>query len=177
MTNKNFTILILFMILVIFSSCKKKEIITHNYINEKDIDKKIECQIEFPDTVYLNKEYDGVVKYKSILDTITTSFDDKKKKRYPIFYLTIVDKPELDYRHLKKMAKIFGAHDNREIPFYDIKFEKTGTYYIDGIINDYVVIDINKRNERGEELVREIENEERVTKKVIVVSERKNKSQ
>jgi len=156
------------MLLVVLS-CKKKEAITDERVNERHTKKSIECKIEFLDTVYVNKSYDGVVKYKSILDTITTSFDDKKKKRYPIFYMKIVDKPYSDYKHLKKEAKMFGAHNNREIPFYNIKFEKTGTYYIDGIINDYVVIDINKKNEKGEELVREIEKEERIIKKVIVV--------
>src|SRR5690606_18127552 len=104
-----------------------------------------------------------------VLDTITTSFDDKKKNRYVIFYLTIVNKPDPDYIHLKKVAKMYGANNNREIHIYDIKFPNSGTYYIDGIINDYVVIDLDKKDKEGFELVREIENEERVTHKVYVL--------
>jgi hypothetical protein len=104
------------------------------------------------------------------LDTVTTSFDDKSNKRYVMFYLTIVHKPNQNYKKIKKSKQIFGADNNREISFYDIKFDKAGTYYIDGIINDYVVIDINKKDSKGNELVREIENEERVTKKVVVIN-------
>ncbi|WP_281335982.1 hypothetical protein [Flavobacterium eburneipallidum] len=170
MLNKFFLIIVVFALQIILFSCKKKEeIVANKQETKKYIQKRIEYKIEFPDTVYLNKLYNGVVKYKSVLDTITTSFDDKKKNRYSVFYLTIVDKPDRDYKHLKKIAKKFGADNNREISIYDIKFTKTGIYYIDGIINDFVVIDENKKNKNGEELVRLIENEERVIHKVVVI--------
>ena len=72
---------------------------------------------------------------------------------------------------LKHIIKdTFGALNNREIPLPNIEFGKTGVFYIDGIINDYVVIDLNKKNKDGVGLVREIEDEERLTHKVVVVN-------
>lgn len=174
MLNKKIIVIVVLVILQFTTfSCQKKEgeKSVSNLERKKNTKKQIEYTIEFPDTVYLNKTYNGIIKYKSVLDTITTSFDDKKKNRYVIFYLTIVDKPDSDYKHLKKVAKKYGADNNREISIYDIKFTKTGTFYIDGIINDYVVIDINKKDKEGFDLVREVENEERVTYKVCVLKE------
>jgi hypothetical protein len=153
-------------------SCQKKEIKQKNKNHSQE---RIVGRIEFPDTVLVNKSYDGVVKYRSLLDTVTTNFDDKKKDRYVILYLATINKPYEDYKELKKKSKKFGADNNREISFYDIKFDKVGTYYLDGIINDYVVIDINKKDTKGNDLVREIENEERVTRKVVVVNSLKDK--
>ncbi|MET3020162.1 hypothetical protein [Flavobacterium hydatis] len=173
MLNKRFSIIIVtvYVLQFIVVSCKRKEEIPNQQQKfEKDIRKRIDCKIEFPDTVYIDQLYDGMVKYKSMLDTITTSFDDKKKNRYVIFYLTIVDKPDPDYKHLKKVASKFGADNNKEISIYDIKFTKTGIYYIDGIINDFVIINENKKDLKGNELVRLIENEERVIHKVVVIN-------
>lgn len=159
------------MLQLVFFSCKRKEFINTVEKNQKEfVQKQIKYWIEFPDTVYVDQSYSGIIKYKSVLDTITTSFDDKKKKRYVLFYLTLVKKPDSDYKHLKKIAKIIGADNNSEIPIDEIKFTDSGVYYIDGIINDYVVIDINKKDKNGVALVREIENEERVTRKVIVIN-------
>lgn len=172
MLSKKKTVIIAILVLQFITfSCEKKE----KNVSKQEIKKQIDYKIEFPDTVYINNTYNGVIKYKSVLDTITTSFDDKKKNRYVIFYLTIVDKPDPDYKHLKKIAKKFGADNNREISIYDIKFTKTGVYYIDGIINDYVVLDINKKDKEGFELVREIENEQRVIHKVVVIENSKKK--
>lgn len=174
MLNKKIivTIALLTLQFTLFS-CKKENPIKHQQKPQKHLQSRIDYKLEFPDTVYVNEMYTGIVRYKSILDTITTSFDDKKNNRYTIFYLTIVDKPGNNSgRHLKKIAKKFGADNNREISFYDIKFDKTGTYYIDGIINDFVIIDINKKDSKGNDLVREIENEERVTQKVVVINKK-----
>ncbi|WP_264529892.1 hypothetical protein [Flavobacterium sp. N502540] len=170
--RRDLVILIVVILQSIIFSCKREE---NNETEEKTKKesykgRQIDYKVEFPDTLYVNQLYDGVIKYKSVLDTITTSFDDKKKKRYVLFYLTTVNKPDANYKHLKKSAKIFGADNNRKIYFYNIKFTEPGVFYIDGIINDYVVIDINKKDKGGFDLVREIENEERVIHKVIVIN-------
>ncbi|WP_396154797.1 hypothetical protein [Flavobacterium macrobrachii] len=158
----------MFVSQVFFLSCKKEE--NQRYVNKKE-KKWIEYSLQFPDTVEINKSYTGIIRYESILDTITTDFDDKKNNRYTIFYLTIVNNPLKDNSEkLKKIALKFGADNNRIIPFEDIKFDKVGIYYIDGIIHDFAVIELNKKNESGEDLVRLIENEERVSHKVIVVN-------
>lgn len=166
-SKKNILLLSIVFIQLLMFSCKNKE----NKKTETKVNtlKQIEFIVEFPDTVYVNQKYNGKIKYKSILDTITTSFDDKKKNRYVIFYQTLVDKPDPDYKHLKKVAKMVGADNNREIPLEDIVFNKTGTHYIDGIINDNVVIDLNRTDKEGDSLSRIIENEERVIHKVFVM--------
>ena len=52
----------------------------------------------------------------------------------------------------------FGATDNKTIPFYDITFNKTGTFYIKGIIEDIILISdsVHKDKERMIELSGEI---------------------
>lgn len=165
--KKRIVLLFIVVIQFITFSCKKEE--KNIYKSKKISLKEIECVVEFPDTVYVNQKYSGVIKYRSILDTITTSFDDKKKDRYVIFYLKIVDKPDFDSKYQKKNAKMIGADNNRKISINDIKFTKTGIHYIDGVLNDYVLIDLNKKNEEGIELLREIENEYRVIQKVVVI--------
>ena len=165
--KKRIVLLTIVIIQLIVFSCKKER---NDIYKPKENLKDIQCIVEFPDTVYVNQKYSGVIKYKSILDTITTSFDDKKKNRYVIFYLTIVDKPDTDSEYLKKNGKMIGAHDNRKIFFDDIVFTKPGTHYIEGLINDSVLIDANKKDKEGIELVRIIENDYRVTQKVVVIN-------
>ena len=52
---------------------------------------------------------------------------------------------------------------------YDIKFTELGTNYIYGIINDHVTIDALKKPKKATDKVRYIENETRLSHKVIVV--------
>jgi hypothetical protein len=177
--NKDFILLLGILILqTLSSSCNKKETRTENkdiLIKENKVINlscgRISYEVEFPDTIVVNKTYNGVIKYQSSLDTVTTSFNDKKKKRYVMFFMTVTKNPNYDEKHLKQIIKdTFGALNNREIPLPNIEFGKTGVFYIDGIINDYVVIDLNKKDKDGVGLVREIEDEERLTHKVVVVN-------
>ena len=78
-----------------------------------------------------------------------------------------------DFNILKLNIKdTFGAINNRIIPFYNIKFNELGIHYIDGIINDIVYIDTVKSKRKDSDLVRLIENEVRVTHKVVVIRKR-----
>ncbi|MFN3968877.1 hypothetical protein [Flavobacterium sp.] len=158
-------VILLFVSLVIFS-CKKKDAIE----TKKHTQERIKYKVQFPDTVIVNKPYNGVIKYQSSLDTVTTTFDDKKKNRYVLFFMTITQNPNYDEKHLKQIfSDTFGASNNREIDIENIQFNKPGIFYIDGIINDYVVIDLDKKNKEGTKIVREIEDEKRVTHKVVVI--------
>ncbi len=166
--------LIFFLTILTILSCKKDtEKIDHK--KKKNIENKIKYKVLFPDTIIKNHSYNGVIKFKSYLDTITTSFDDKSKIRYAIFYLKQVSKIESDHNLLKKNAKEFGADNNNQISFFDVKFNSCGLFYIDGIISDFVIIDLKKRDKKGKKMVRYIENEERVIHKVVVIDEPKNK--
>lgn len=173
MFTKRITLIILFFSLSqLFISCKKEIDIVKEPKKQNSI-KKIEFTVNFPDTLYTNQVYDGEISYKSSLDTIITKFGDTNKNRYARFILTTTDNVNYDFTHLKGIVKdTFGALNNRKIPFYDIKFSKPGVYYIDGIINDMVVINLNKKDKAGDDLSRLIENEERVTHKVVVVGKK-----
>ena len=149
-------------------SCKENS----NTENKENLSKKntfvndvVQFEFDFPDTVYVDKLYKGKIKYKGALDSITTSFEDEKKSRYISFYMTKTQNINYNTKELYKVKlDSFGAVDNHTIPFYDIKFSKLGTYYIDGIINDHVTLDM-PNNEKS----RYIENVHRATHKVYVV--------
>jgi hypothetical protein len=165
----NIIAFILFQFLISCKKDKPEKTISHS-------EPKIEFSIVFPDTVYRNEVYDGEIKYKSDYDTVIETFGNKEKNRYVRFIATKTNNVDYDYKHLKETVKdTFGARNNKSIPFYDFKFDKLGTYYIDGIINDIILIDLHKKDKDGEDLSRFLENEERVTHKVIVIEKPKGK--
>ena len=75
----NQKLILLLFSLVIFS-CKQENKLKQNNKSKSQVNKEqlIEYKFDFPDTVFINEKYNGIIDYKSILDTITTSFDDKK---------------------------------------------------------------------------------------------------
>ncbi len=163
----NFLIISFFLVLC---SCKKDS--TKEIVNQKtnEIKKELEYTIDFPDTLLVNKEYDGVIYYKSVLDTIITTFGDSKTNRYARFILVTSKRPSISYEELKSKVKdTFGALNNREIPFYRIKFNEPGEYYIEGLINDIVLIDTIKDVKDENNMIQLIQNEEIVLHKVIVI--------
>ncbi len=125
-------------------------------------------KFNFPDTVYRDKNYKGHIYYKGILDTITTSFDDSIKQRYILFYMIKAKSVNHSTEEIRKQKMdTFGALNNTTIPFR-VQFTKTGTYYIDGIINDHVLID-TVSNPKSRNMVRYIEKEARAIHKVVVI--------
>lgn len=133
----------------------------------------VKIELEFPDTVIVNKLYEGNLYFQTALDSLTTKFNDKEKIRYVRFAMLTTDRPDYSDNVLKrKVTDTFGAINNRQIPIYDISFKNVGTNYIEGYINDIVLKDtLTKYNPSSEE-VRLIENNYRVTKKVIVVEDK-----
>jgi hypothetical protein len=167
--QKNILISLFLCLSLLVYSCKNENKIVAN--SEKNIfQNQIEFKVDFPDTLYVDQFYDGIINYKSMLDTIITTFGNKNENRYTRFILTTSDNINYDFEYLKKIVKdSFGAVSNREIPFYDIKFSEPGVYYIDGIINDNILIDTMTRYNKRNDKLRYIENEERVTHKVVVI--------
>lgn len=163
-------IIIIFSILLLsfVFSCKKDKI-NENKKTKNLTETNAFVKFNFPDTVYVNKLYNGKIEYKGVLDTITTSFDDKIKSRYISFYMTKTKNIDYEMKQLYKIKlDTFGAIDNRTIPFYDVKFSELGIHYIDGLINDHVTIDTLIRSKPTDK-VRYIENVLRVTHKVFVI--------
>lgn len=119
----------------------------------------ITYRIDFPDTVYVDQPNDGIVHYESVLDTIITTFGDGKIHRYARFIL--------DNEPQRIAVDTFGALNNREIPFYDVKFSNEGVHYLQGVINDIVLLDTSSN---PQDLIKLITNEVPVKHKVVVVS-------
>jgi hypothetical protein len=162
--------LILIISLVVISCKEDKKIVKNDKISNSKIN------IIFSDTVYIYKEYYGEIDYKNHLDTITTSFDDIKNNRYIYYSYTKNAHTNYSYDSLKKTIKdTFGARNNRLIPLYNIRFDKLGVNYIDGIITDEVMIENGAKNDKGEPMTRIITNEFRVSKRVIVIDRHQKK--
>ena len=150
---------------IFFLSCKDKEdSIEENKINKSQI------SLDFPDTVFVNKPYNGRINYKNALDTITKSLDDIKKYRFIEYSYTKTNTINYDEKHLKNIVTdTFIALKSSFIPLNNIQFDKLGVNYIDGMITDEVMIDNGIKNEKGEPVIRIITNEFRVTKEVFVI--------
>lgn len=163
---------IFFVMVLMFLSCNSK--VEESVNNERKPinitdNQRIEFEIDFPDTVFLNEENYGMVSYKSHLDSIIKNFGVRDTNRYVRLITTVKEDVDYDLGYLKTIVKdTFGATDNREI-FFMLKFDKKGTTYIDGVINDLIQIDMHKKGENGGDIVRLIEDEVRVTKKVVVI--------
>lgn len=164
-----------FLILILFGlvSCREnnEKLEIPDILEKKK--KSIDFEVVFPDTVYVNTKYEGKVHYKSVLDTITTSFDDTNKKRYTILYLKLLSNysfDEFDFDSFKKTSKFqYGAFNNEEIPFYRISFDSVGLFYINGVIEDFVYIDLKEKDKNGKNLKRFIEVQEELLHKVVVL--------
>lgn len=161
--------LTLFFILLVSCNKPKKDSIKFKTCSSYK-DKTVQFNFYFPDTVIVNKLYDGNISYKGILDTITTNFDDQIEKqgknRYIIFSYIKTKEVNYDGKYLSKITTdTIGADDCHNIHLYDFKFTEIGVYYIDGIINDNAIITLNEDENQG----RSITNEIRATHKVVVI--------
>ncbi|KQO21708.1 hypothetical protein ASF10_13240 [Flavobacterium sp. Leaf82] len=172
MKNKRIKKLTCFLItILVLISCKKEKKIVES---AKD---NYEISLVFPDTVFLNERYDGKINYRNNLDTLTTEIRKlQKNTRFLEFALTQTKDINYEDNHLKKIANdTFVATSNILIPLYNIKFNKLGLNYIDGMITDEVMIENGAKNDKGEPMMRIITNEFRVTKKVLVIKDRTKK--
>ncbi|MFC4476482.1 hypothetical protein [Flavobacterium chungangensis] len=170
---KGVTKIIIIFCAFFFIQCKEKSTKSEEFINTKFKGNGVEYSIEFPDTVLRGKKYKGEIHYTNVLDTITESMindSTSKRNRYIIFSMALTDNIDYVEKDLWKIAKdTFGAIDNHTIPFYDVKFNKSGTFFIDGVINDQGYITSDIKNEKGSYDTRIITNEFRATKKVVVI--------
>ncbi|MCV9932152.1 hypothetical protein OIU80_07645 [Flavobacterium sp. LS1R47] len=166
------TALFLTTILLVLISCKEEKKTTKkNKITSREI------SIIFPDTVYINTWYNGKINYKNDLDTLTTEIR-KLQKNTRFLRFTLITTKDINYNdeHLKKIVNdTCIAENNRLIPIYSIRFDKLGVNYIDGIINDEVMIENGAKNNKGEPMTRIITHETRITKRVIVIDKHQKK--
>ena len=154
----------IFIVLIFALSCKKETVAV-----KASKKKNISISLDFPDTIYVNKGYDGKIDYKNDLDTITKKLNQLNPLRTVVYTFLKTDNVNYSNQDLKKIVTdTFYTDSNRVIPIYE-EFNNAGTYYIDGILTDEVIIENGGRNSKGELMDRIITNEFRVTKKVIVI--------
>ena len=157
--------LIFIITLILFISCKKEDAKP-----VKKVKKKEEITLIFPDMVYINEGYDGKIDYKNRFDTITAIFDDVKKARFLEYAFLITKDKNYSMDYLKTIVKdTFVTKDNRMIPLYNIKFDKLGLNYFDGIITDEVMIENGGKLKDGKQGTRIITDEIRLTRGVYVI--------
>ncbi len=166
---------ILILLVILLVSCKKD-----NEKKIKNITKKHEIKLIFHDTVFLNERYDdGRIEYKNILDTLTTDvYKLNKVSRLIDYYYNIKDTVDfkIDFEENNIKNDTAFAETNRVIPLYNIKFNKLGANYIDGVIKDEVYIENGAKDKNGKPMTRLITNEFRLTKKVFVIEAPKSKT-
>lgn len=127
--------------------------------------------VDFPDTVVINKLYNGKINYANDLDTITTSLNDVKKYRFIDYAFLRTNTVNYNETHLKTIVTdTFTSETNRVIPLYNISFDKLGVNYLDGIITDEVAIENGAKDNNGKPMTRIITDEFRVTHKVVVIN-------
>ena len=171
MTTKiNVCVVITFLILLL--SCEKKTTKVNKEYNDERVSQLVgaEYSMEFPDTVYRNQSYEGQIYYKGSFDTIITELVNKEKYRYILFRSLKSENVDYTVEHLKRIVKdTFGAVTNRIIPLNNVVFGNKGEFFIDGIIEDTVIIDSHEKNEEGKNIEQLMRQEFRITKKVVVI--------
>ncbi|MDN3672422.1 hypothetical protein QWY99_05045 [Flavobacterium branchiarum] len=129
------------LIVLLFISCKNeiKDIPENIPKNNTVLFGKIE--INFPDTIIINKEYKGSVIYSSLFDTLNL---EKGKYRFVSLYLKDSEK-KTKYSDVKKVAyDTFGMYEDK-IRF-KVDFKQIGNNYLNGFIEDEVFIEDGKPN-------------------------------
>ncbi len=129
--------------MITFNCCNKPK--TNQFKNDNlkiDLQKDF-LNFRFPDTVNIKYEYEGILYYKSSLDTITTDFFTKgDTMRLLTFYLKEnKNQTTKDYEHIlkSKLSDTFYPLKNNGEILFKHKFNKLGTNYLEGVLEDEVI--------------------------------------
>jgi hypothetical protein len=141
--NRIFIVLLCFFLF----SCKLET--SRNNIPKKDV----VVRIQLEDTILLKDTIFGVVNYESVFDTIKLKRDEK---RYVFLYLRktkCLTKNFEDF--LTKDRDTFVALEDGSniIPIYDLKFDTTGEYFLEGYIIDELWLK-NMRVSKGDDKIK-----------------------
>lgn len=160
---------IITLIFISFLSCNKKE----TKLLEANVSNEIETQIanvNFPDTIHINKIYEGNIIYTSTFDSITTKLNaDGEITRY---IMLIYYEPYNLNKDKNQFTEIITdttfTYKLPEVPIRNIQFKEPGKYQLNWLIKDMVIFDTIKGRKDSEPLPMKIE-ETRVSKRIVVV--------
>jgi|SRR5690554_5160538 len=156
-------------ILTSFLSCNKKEagsVDTKYQENEYEI-----AIVNFPDTISVNKTYQGTITYTSTFDTIIKKLNthDADISRYImlIYYPPInLDTPNNEFS--KAAIDTTVAYKLPEVPIRDIQLKEKGNFQLEWTIKDMIIFDTIKNRTDMETLPMKVE-ETRVSKRIVVI--------
>lgn len=155
-------------ILISFLSCNKKEVYS---LDLEYHESEYEAIVNFPDTISVNKTYQGTITYTSTFDTIIKKLNthDADISRYImlIYYPPInLDTPNNEFS--KAAIDTTFAYKLPEVPIRDIQLKEEGHFQMDWMIKDMIIFDTIKNRTDMEELPMKV-GETRVSKRVVVI--------
>lgn len=126
---------------------------------------ELNMKIVFPDTLYKNKIYEGLIYYENVKDSINTYLDEDNYRTLIYLYLT-TNELDKDLSALKYKVKdtAYGDLKYKAFLLNKISFKKNGINFIDGIITDDVYLKVKNDNK-----YRLLRNEYRFNHKVFVI--------
>lgn len=140
------------LLLLIVESCKKNTTLKENIVKDYRVvqsvyDKKdYTIKFNFPDTLYRDSIYQGVINYTNKLDTLD-SYMNQDNYRTLIYLhkktrkVILDDDIELALKE-HKYDTLYGLLDDKLFFVNEISFDQVGVNYIDGYIKDNVYLKI-----------------------------------
>ena len=131
-------IVINILCLFLFTSCAKEE---KTEIGTKTYENEYPFRFVFPDTVVVDKKYNGKILYNSKNDSITTKVaGNGLKSRHVLYIYSKVNEPFKDFKEVyaNKGSDTIMALQTTHIDLINFSFSETGIHYIDGIISDQI---------------------------------------
>ena len=142
----------------------KKITVVKEYTPGDEKDDKLRVLLRFPDKSKINIDQYGEIIYKSYLDTIQLTEEDR---RATVFFFGYYSKVHSILELEGKTIDSFRIRDDREYIPFGVTFEQEGEFILDGYVEDMVFLD----NYYGEGNGRLITEQHKISKKVTVVKE------
>lgn len=136
-------LIINFLLLLICFSCKDEEKTISKENKKIDSVRFSQTVVDFPDTFLVNKKFKGKIAYKSLFDTLNLK---DGKDRFIWFYVN-GSRQKVDYKNLHKVKNDTFAINNDTI-YFQLIFKETGNNYINGYIEDIVMINDKKDKDK-----------------------------
>lgn len=163
MKTKNLMSIVLISLTIISCLSKKEKVKTINSLESKNIF----SVKHFPDTVLVDKIYEGEIEYESELDTITLI---EGEERFIFLYITTEKGVFKDIKAIKNVKHEVFNIDEKGIIAFKFMFKEKGVNYFKGIIEDMVLL--NDYDEDGK--ARIITHLTEIKKEVFVINKRES---